>query len=239
MAGITVLALGVRLFLWEMEPVISRDGVYYLETARRFSGVSGEVIPEYFFSPPLWIGILGVFFRLGWDTEFWGMGVNLFAGVLLPLVVCCGMLELKQSRMAALAAAALVAVHPSAAALSVVLQRESLYLLCCAVMAVMALRAAHSVWWWGVAGVMAGFAAMLRFETMEFVLLAGCGFLYCVAFRITGWRRSLAALGLYGLGMCLGGLLVFIFLSFSLPYLDISPMKYFENALGKVLPYIS
>lgn len=226
LAGIEVLALSIRLFLWYMEPTIARDGVFYLKCAERLAGISGEAVPDNFFTPLLWSGILAVFLRSGWNAELCGIGLNLLAGVLLPLVVCRGMLELKQSRAAALAAAALTAVHPFAAAASVELLRESLYLLFCAVAVVMALHAMRperSIWWWGGAGAVSGLAVMMRFEAVEFIPLVLGGGLFCLCLGIGKWRRNLAVLSLYGSGMLLCCLIVLYCLNVSLPGFDVSP----------------
>ena len=120
-----LLAFGMRLLQFHLEPLISRDGTIYIRLAEQWA-VSGDY-PRHAYLPLLpWM--MKMLFYTGLSLHAAGIAVNLVFGSLLPLVAWGILRQLTSCREIALGAAFLMAFHPSAIGLSADVTRDTLYL---------------------------------------------------------------------------------------------------------------
>lgn len=163
--------------LWQ-NPVMSRDAIVYVQYAESFPSSEGAAPPF----PVMLILLLRLLHGAGFSWEMAGWLINLTAGTLLIPVVYGIVLRVWNDRKWALLAALFTAVHPSLIKLSILIQRDSLYLLflwgC-----VYFLLCLLSTGRWPsaiAAGVLTGCAVMTRFEGLELFLLLGvtAGFIW-------------------------------------------------------------
>ena len=163
--------------LWQ-NPVMSRDAVTYIGYAASFPSADGAAPPF----PVMLILLLRLLHAAGFSWEMSGWLINLAAGSLLIPAVYGVVSLLWHDRRWALLAALFTAVHPGLVKLSVVIQRDSLYLLFFWGCVYFLLRLLTEGDWPSAvaAGVLAGCAAMTRFEGVELLLLPGvtAGFLW-------------------------------------------------------------
>ena len=170
---VVICGLVMRLVAWHNDPVVSRDGVIYLQAAKSSKGNSNAL--KHYTQGPLLLKAIQIFHGAGLAWEHAGVTVNLAAGTLLILAVFWATKELFPGNgLCAFVAALLVAFNPKLVMLSHEVQRESLYLLFSALALAAIFRAARTSSWqlWLISGVFAAFAASSRFEALELLLFA-------------------------------------------------------------------
>ena len=154
--------------LWQ-NPVMSRDAIGYIRYAASFPLTEGAAPPF----PVMLILLLRLLHGAGFSWEMAGWLINLTAGMLLIPVVYGIVLRIWNDRKWALLAALFTAVHPSLIKLSIVIQRDSLYLLFfwgCVYFLFCLLTSGR--WPSAVAaGILTGCAVMTRFEGLELFFL--------------------------------------------------------------------
>ena len=133
--GITALSIIISLLCWCLEPTVSRDGVLYLELIQIWhrNGDFQDILdywPQYWI-PPLPLYLMTFLMHCGLSAEAAGVGLNLLAGSMLPLIVYGIAAEVCEDRRIAFYSALLMAVNPGRIELSIEPQRDMIYLFFC------------------------------------------------------------------------------------------------------------
>ncbi len=194
--------------LWQ-NPAMSRDAITYIGYAAVFPSPE-EAAPSF---PVMLILLLKLLRCAGLSWEMSGWLINLTAGTLLIPVVYGIALRIWNDRKWALLAALFTAVHPGLIKLSIVIQRDSLYLLffwgCVYFLLCLLTR---GDWPSAVAaGLLTGCAVMTRFEGLELFLLwmVTAGFIWkkygAKQMLFLGAVMVLPCLLILAAGLCLPG----------------------------------
>lgn len=174
-AGLFVLSTSVacliRMWAWYLQPLVSRDGIYYL-TVNAQLAADGRAAPL----APYLTRLIQLGRRYAINPETLVVLVNIAAGSLLAGVMYGIARRCNLPQWAAAIAALLCAVNPLAVKVSHMVQRESLFMLGVGV----ALWALLSAWEhrgrarridMGLVGAALAFAAMARMEAAEWLFL--------------------------------------------------------------------
>jgi len=194
--------------LWQ-NPVMSRDALTYIRYAANFPSAEGAAPPF----PVMLILLLRLLRGAGFSWETAGWLINLTAGALLIPVMYGIVLRIWNDRKWALLAALFTAVHPGLIKLSIVIQRDSPYLLFfwgCVYFLLCLLTGGG--WPSAVAaGILTGCAVMTRFEGLELFFLWGitAGFIWkkygAKKMLFLGTVTALPCLLILAAGLCLPG----------------------------------
>ena len=197
LAGILLLSFTAKLVAMKLEPAIGRDSCLYLYMAQiweetgSYEGLLREIpkidrIPSLL---PFLIKSMGV---AGIPAETAGLAVNILLGGLIPLVGFGIAFEATEDKKIALMAALLLAVHPKLTDLATEIQRDAPYLFfsgCAVWFTLTGLRRQKLTAWCG-AGIALGFALLLRYETMEFLLLLSAAAPVCAMVHLISWKKA-------------------------------------------------
>lgn len=192
-----LLAFGMRLLQFHLEPLISRDGTIYVRLAEQWA-VSGDY-PRHAYLPLLpWM--MKVLFHTGLSLHAAGIAVNLVFGSLLPLVAWGILRQLTTHKEIALGAAFLMAFHPSAIGLSADVTRDTLYLFAGGSSVLFALYGIRSGKWqgWCFSALFLAFGLFVRYEILELVPLIAAYFLIAPAVRSISLKNALANFAVWG-----------------------------------------
>ena len=192
-----LLAFGMRLLQFHLEPLISRDGTIYIRLAEQWA-VSGDY-PRHAYLPLLpWM--MKMLFYTGLSLHAAGIAVNLVFGSLLPLVAWGILRQLTSCREIALGAAFLMAFHPSAIGLSADVTRDTLYLFTGGSAVLFALYGIRSGKWqgWCFSALFLAFGLFVRYEILELVPLTVACFLIAPAVRSISLKTALANFAVWG-----------------------------------------
>ena len=170
-------------------PTLGRDSVNYVSLIQlwhdtgSFSGVL-EARPDFWF-PPLSLFLAKILTDCGIGAESAAVGLNIFFGCMLPLIMFGIARVVTESTKIALASAALVAVNPVMIELSVEAQRDVPYLFFCGLLIFFFCCAVrHGRWYyWIGAGVAFAFSFLIRYETLELLPVIGIYLLALLIFR--------------------------------------------------------
>ncbi|OQA88870.1 MAG: hypothetical protein BWY31_00054 [Lentisphaerae bacterium ADurb.Bin242] len=214
LAAVVLLALLLRLADWYYEPELSRDGVYYLDLAKKWheTGSFTVLLTKDFYIPPLVLFLMKNALDLGMDPVTAVRTVGL-AGNLICVLFCYELaMLLKFSREMALAAALLFAVEPMLVKLSCQVQRESLYLFFI-LLAFWLIAEAESRnrlpgLAWGAAGISWTLAFFCRHEAVEILLWLAAFVLWLAISRKIRWTAVSRRVCFFLVGSCVtwGGL---------------------------------
>ena len=112
-AFLVLFSFLVRYFSYVWDPVISRDGILYLQAARQLAdGVLPENRPELFYISPLFIRLLGQYAAWGWKVETAGALTNIIAGAVIPVIIWAIARAFGMKNKWAVWCGVLAAVHP-------------------------------------------------------------------------------------------------------------------------------
>ena len=192
-----LLAFGMRLLQFHLEPLISRDGTIYIRLAEQWA-VSGDY-PRHAYLPLLpWM--MKSLFHMGLSLHAAGIAVNLVFGSLLPLVAWGILRQLTTHKEIALGAAFLMAFHPSAIGLSADVTRDTLYLFAGGSSVLFALYGIRSGKWqgWCFSALFLAFGLFVRYEILELVPLIAAYFLIAPAIRSISLKNALANFAVWG-----------------------------------------
>lgn len=205
-----MVAFSIRVFSWHAEPTISRDGIYYIQSAEfiqtkdcnleKINFITGESelhLYSVYLSCSSWFNI---------TPAQLGLWTNILLGSLLPIILfAIARIVFKNSEMA-LAVAFLGALHPKLIQYSIVVQREMPYMFCCGMFFLFALYVCcRGRWYWSIGmGFFAATAMFLRHEGAELFVFAIVAFIICFC-QATGSRQKkiLAAIFFFfSFGVC-------------------------------------
>lgn len=194
-AGCCAVFFLLACLTWRLDPVISRDGVKYLEWIDiwyrngKFQAIF-DIYP-YFWVPPFYLWIVKILISIGIPPEFAARGVNLFCGMMTPWIAYLIAQEVQNDKRVSLAAAALMALHPFMIELAIEVQRDMIYLALCGWCIYFCLRGIkrQEIWPWIPAGFFISCSILTRFETMEMIPLVFAAFLLAGFCKYTHWKR--------------------------------------------------
>ena len=230
-----LLALGVRIFAWQIEPTISRDGIYYINKAEILQLDDNdpkkiELIASndtlHFYCAYIACGAFNL------SPEQLGLGTNILLGAFLPGIFFGIIWLLFKNSELALATAILAAVHPKLVEYSIVIQREMPYLFCCGLFFLFLILFFKSgKWYWSILiGLTSTMGFFFRYEGIELWVIALI--VFAVYFIIDRTRRLKNLIGFavftaFSL-LCLVGCLMVI---------HQSPEKIMDTMLKKTITY--
>lgn len=194
---IFVLSICLRIICWQLEPSLSQDGTIYLQLAEHWYQTGEMKSNDYI--PPLYIYAIKNLMRGGLSSETAGVGINLFIGALLPLLMYFIAMELSNSRLIALGSALLFSVHPNAVELSTKVQREIFYLFFSGLILyfiLMAFKRKSSIYWGAIGGLMP-LAVLSRYEAIEFIPIVFITLVLSLSIKYVSWSYCLKSVSLF------------------------------------------
>ena len=227
-----LLALVLRLLSFYIEPVISRDGTFYVLTAEKliaedwnqeaFTVLNGN-FPTFFYISYLASNLFDL------SPYHLAIGTNILLGSLLPLIFFLIVRKLFKNDEVALAAALMCAVHPTLVEYSIEVQRESIYLFCSAVFVLFMVYFWNDrKWYWCVgAGGTVALAFFFRFEGIE--LCIGAIVIFAIVFGQCKAKRRIC----FVYPMLFAGTFLFCS-SILILWLRLSPFKMLNGMVDKL-----
>ncbi len=177
---VLLLALGLRISGYWLDPIMSRDSARYLLMAEEW--LEAGSFENFFIQEghitvaPLWLLVLKCCISIGISPEFCGIAINIISGVLIVAAIGVLTMVLTESRFMALLSGFLAAIHPTLIQYSIMLQRENLYLLATILFLICFFKTATTkkMSYLIGAGAFAMLAFLTRFEALElnFLILA-------------------------------------------------------------------
>lgn len=231
-----LVALGLRLLTLYAEPVISRDGVNYIQLALNIQGQKTDhetafapamATAHYFYATYLSSHLFSL------DPHQLGVSTNIVLGTLLPLLFFGIAHLLWGKNELSLACAALAAVYPDLVAYSIEVQREIPYIFfagCFFLSGILLFR--HKRWYWSAAmGATVALSFVCRYEGAELFLFALIPFCIMLLEKQAQRPRIILYFGTYIIFtvLTLGMLLILI---------DFSPMDFCHAAYLKAAGYM-
>lgn len=194
-AGCCFLFFVLSCMQWCFEPVISRDGILYLELAETWYK-SGSFFTETdrwssLWIPPFYIWLIKLGYGLGLPAELVGRSISMACGVVLPWIVYLISEEIREDKRVSYVAAALMAVSPSMIEFSIEIQRDIFYLAFTGWSFYFSLRGLlrKEIWPWLPAGFCFCCAVLTRFEAMELPPILFFAFLLSGFKKYESWKR--------------------------------------------------
>lgn len=191
-----LLSFEIRYWAWYFEPVIARDGVFYLELIQHWPDIQ---------VPPLFPGLVWRLTQCGLNAHDAAWGLNIFCGAMLPVIFYFILMNLCSDRCTAWCGACLIMLHPQLVETSYMIIRDSLYLFFLAGFWLFGIRAfRNKPHTWTGAGICCILACFTRYESFELLLLFIIAMLsvislkksYNYAFKSTGWFITGNAFGI-------------------------------------------
>ena len=231
-----VAAFGLRLLTLYAEPVLSRDGVGYVQQARQLqaekidpeiAGPAAMPTVHYFYASYLSSRLFSL------DPHTLGLATNIILGSLLPLLFFAMARQLWGSWELSLACAALAAVQPNLVAYSIEVQREipHIFFVCCFGLGCM-LFCRYAKWYWGAwMGGAAALSMVCRYEGVELLLFA------LIPFGILLYKKQLSRLRA-ALYFVIYVMTVLVTLWLLLSLVDFSPPDFFHAACQRAFGHM-
>ncbi len=195
LSGLLLLSLVLKLTEHFLDPALGRDASYYCLMAQDW--YENGVINKFSWTPPLLTFLMKSGAAAGISVQTTGLSLNIIAGVLCTLAGYGIALEITDNKKAALISAVFCAVHPGINTISIQIGRDAIYL-CLAGFAIWTALAGlnrKSCLLWCISGILCALSATARFETLEFLPLAGCLLLVAAVSKKLSWKQFF----LYGL----------------------------------------
>ncbi len=225
----------LRIFIFLREPQVGQDAVYYLEIAERWSRSSFSALLEndpLFYIPPVMMGIIQLFIRMGCSPLSAGIALNLIFGIgLIPLFYLAGR-YLFDSRKAGVVAAFLISFNPILVDYSANIMRENFMLFFEAgffLFAILGFRKRN--FFFAVSGFFLAWAVFSRYEALEILPLMAFSFVWFAVFRIFTWKKILVGNVYFWGGLAVGCLLLIWIFGIPLHFLGTPVMRKIEGTL--------
>ena len=172
---IFLASIAVRLFKLTMEPLLLRDGAFYLRLAEAWNktGDYVELTQELTIVPPLPLWCIKTLMNFCGSAEIAGRSLSIFLGGLIPVIGFIMAKEIANNSRISLIAALCFIFHPHLVSYSIQPMRENYYIL------LIGLLLITMVWnyrntrmtRWFVCGVIIGTAFFCRYEALEFLVI--------------------------------------------------------------------
>ena len=197
--GLIIFALSFlqKLLSYHFDPVITRDGYTYINLAQSWfdTGVYPDTLNNGIFNwvPPLYLFLVKSVMSLGISAEMTGIWINLFLGSLTPLIAYGITYEIIQRKDIAICAALLTTVNPSISEFSTGIQRDVSYLFFIGIVLwFLSAGIRHRKWgYWLGAGISCGCAILIRFESIEFVVIIPLIQLFLCRTNKKPWKKAI------------------------------------------------
>lgn len=189
LSGMTVIAFLLRLLACHLEPVINNDGIFYIDIALQWSASWKMPLSDYL---PLYPWMIKELLKLSIPPYYAGVGINIFFGSLLPLVIYGIIRTLTAKREVALYGALLLVFHPLAIDLSIHLLRDVCYLFFSGTAIYFTIQAIKNrKWfWWIFCSLSCVMGLLSRYETVELLLGISVYFMMALIFQADNRRKN-------------------------------------------------
>ena len=192
LSAITLLCGGLILLSHFLNPEQGADSMLYIELIDKWhQGGFDKIIREWpdYWLPPLYFYLAHLFMYSGLSAEAAGVCVSMLCGMAVPLITFGIAKELTQNKNIALSAALLIAVNPILIELACGLQRDMPYFCFCALAFYFFIAGVRKEKWYFylLSGIFCGVAFFIRYETIEFILLACLYTFLAVIFKRNKW----------------------------------------------------
>lgn len=204
LAAVVFAAFLLRLAYAEINPMLTRDGIGYLEFCRNWRLAGDAALPfEMQGKPLLFQYLICVLMQYGLTAETAAQWINLIAGTLLVIPVYLAANVLFGRKPEAFCAAIFAAVMPPMVKYSVECLREGLYLFFSAwcLFALFQVLKKKGGPWSFVCGIFVLLAMMCRFEALELVVICGIAIPVGVFFPEKKWQCAGTATLLFAAGI--------------------------------------
>ena len=209
----------LRIFIFWRYPQLGRDAVYYLNMSEMWSKSSFASLLEYnplFYIPPVMLGFIQFFIRLGCSPLAAGVTLNLFAGIILIPLFYLIAKYLFDNRKAGVVAAFLASFNPVLVEYSTNVMRENFMLLFLALALLgVILGFRKKDFWFSAGGFFTAWAFLSRHEALEFLPLMALTFIFFAVCRIFPWKKIFIDAAWFTSGMIIG--IILIMLLFGIP----------------------
>ena len=172
---IFLASIAVRLFKLAMEPLLVRDGAFYLRLAETWNktGDYSELNQELTIVPPLPLWCIKTLMNFCGSAEIAGRSLSIFLGGLISVVGFLLAKEITHNSRISLIAALCFIFHPHLVSYSIQPLRENYYILLIGLLLITMVRNFRNVRTtrWFVCGVILGTAFFCRYEALEFFII--------------------------------------------------------------------
>lgn len=211
LSGLVILSAGISILALWLEPVISRDGILYLEFVKQWCerDLGIEILIRWIPVFPLllikWLHCCGI------PLESAAAGLNILLRSMLPLIGFGIVIELCGQKKLAVASALLLAVHPSLTKLAIEPQRDMVYLFFSGLLILFFMLAFRRQKWYyaAAAGIAAAAALLSRTETLEIIPLTGLLMVIILIKERLHWKIHFQNMMFFAASVVIGLLLLF------------------------------
>lgn len=197
LAGLTLLALVLRLVALWFYPIVQRDGILYLEMmdAWNDSGSYQGMLKVFRWKewiPPFPLYLMKLLMPLGLSAECSAKCLSIACGSFVPAIGYGIAWSLTKRQYIALAAGVLFAVHPVFIEFSTQPLRDGFYIFWAGLTLLFLCRGMMEAKWydWCVAGVFAATSFLTRYETLEFFPLVALFLVSAPVFHGYSWKKA-------------------------------------------------
>lgn len=236
LSAITLLCGGLILLSHFLNPEQGADSMLYIGLIDKWhQGGFDKIIREWpdYWLPPLYFYLAHLFMYSGLSAEAAGVCVSMLCGMAVPLITFGIAKELTQNKNIALAAALLIAVNPILIELACCLQRDMPYFCFCALAFYFFIAGVRKEKWYFylLSGIFCGVAFFIRYETIEFILLACLYTFLAIIFKRNKWYSLCKDLSLLFAGIVISIVLLMMTMDTSDGKMVKMYCKYFNSYL--------
>lgn len=237
LAGLTLLALILRLAALWIFPIVQRDGILYLEMMDAWNDAGSyqgmlNVFRWNAWIPPFPLYLMKLFMPIGLSAECSARCSSIACGCLVPAIGYGIAWTLTKRQYVALSAGILFAVHPVFIEFSTQPLRDGFYIFWAGLTLFFLCRGMMEETWvdWCAAGIFAAASFMTRYETLEIFPLVMVFLVSAPVFLCYSWKKAV----LHGV-LFFGMVLLTLFLLHSLmgtwSYFHKSYWNYYQQRL--------
>lgn len=193
-AGCCIVFLGFAFLQYLIDPVISRDGLLYLELTILWYD-NGEYFTSvdrwsHLWIPPFYFWLIKLLLHVGIPPEIAGRGISMIFGAMLPCIVFLIMQDIQKDKRISYAAAVLIAVSPTMHELAIEIQRDIVYLALCGWCIYFFLRGIlrKERWLFFMCGICYSCSFLTRFETLELFFVFSLAALLLGFGKLNNWK---------------------------------------------------
>jgi len=235
LAAAVLFGAFLRIFIFLREPQVGPDAVYYLEISEMWSRSSFSALLEndpLFYIPPVMLGIIQFFIRMGCSPLPAGIALNLIFGIgLIPLFYLTGR-YLFDTRKAGVIAAFLISFNPVLVDYSANIMRENFMLFFEAaflLFAVLGFRKKNI--FFGPSGFFLAWAVFSRYEALEILPLMVFSSVWFAALRVFTWKKILVGNVYFWGGLAVGCILLIWVFGIPFHFFETTVMRKIEGTL--------
>ena len=168
-------SVAVRMMKMIFEPLLLRDGAFYLRLAETWNrtGDYSELTRELTIVPPPPLWCIKTLMNFCGSAEIAGRSLSLFLGGLIPVIGFWAAKELTHNSRISLVAALCFIFHPNLVSYSIQPMRENFNILLIGLLIITMVRNYRKTMMarWFICGVIIGTAFFCRYEALEFLII--------------------------------------------------------------------